>query len=93
MELIRPMPTWDLLEAHAALSRSSYPKLLFVGDPGVLVSPAFAEEFAKRLRNCRVVHSVPGAHYLQEDHPQTIGAHIRQWLTELGVPDQTKELF
>jgi haloalkane dehalogenase len=82
-----------MLEAHAALSRSSYPKLLFVGDPGVLVSPAFAEEFTKGLRNCRVVHLVPGAHYLQEDHPQTIGAQIRQWLTELGVPDQTTELF
>ena len=82
-----------MLEAHAALSRSSYSKLLFVGDPGVLVSPAFAKEFTKGLRNCSVVHLVPGAHYLQEDHPQTIGTHIRQWLTELGVPDQTTELF
>ena len=82
-----------MLEAHAALSRSSYPKLLFVGDPGVLVPPAFAEEFTKGLRNCRVIHLVPGAHYLQEDHPQTIGAQIKQWLTELGVPDQTRELL
>jgi haloalkane dehalogenase len=82
-----------MLEAHAALSRSSYPKLLFVGDPAVLVSPAFAEEFTKGLRNCRVIHLVPGAHYLQEDHPQTIGAQIKQWLTELGVPDQTRESF
>ena len=72
-----------MLEAHAALSRSSYSKLLFVGDPGVLVSPAFAKEFTKGLRNCSVVHLVPGAHYLQEDHPQTIGANIRQWLTDL----------
>ena len=76
-----------MLEAHAALSHSSYPKLLFVGDPGVLVSPAFAERFAK-LRNCSVVHLVPGAHYLQEDHPEAIGAKIKQWLTDLGVADQ-----
>ena len=47
-----------MLEAHAALSHSSYPKLLFVGDPGALVSPAFAEEFAKGLRNCGVIHLV-----------------------------------
>ena len=73
-----------MLEAYAALSHSSYPKLLFVGDPGALVSPAFAEEFAKGLRNCSVVHLGPGAHYLQEDHPQAIGANIRQWLTDLG---------
>jgi haloalkane dehalogenase len=74
-----------MLEAHAALSQSSYPKLLFVGDPGVLVSPAFAEEFAKGLRNCSVVHLGSGAHYLQEDHPQAIGANIKQWLADLGV--------
>ena len=78
------------LEAHAALSQSSYPKLLFVGDPGVLVSPAFAEEFAKGLRNCSVVHLGSGAHYLQEDHPQAIGANIKQWLTDLGVAGLTK---
>jgi haloalkane dehalogenase len=78
-----------MLEAHAALSHSSYPKLLFAGDPGALVSPAFAEEFAKGLRNCSVVHLGPGAHYLQEDHPQAIGANIKQWLTDLGVADQT----
>jgi haloalkane dehalogenase len=78
------------LEAHAALSQSSYPKLLFVGDPGVLVSPAFAEEFAKGHRNCSVVHLGSGAHYLQEDHPQAIGANIKQWLTDLGVAGLTK---
>jgi haloalkane dehalogenase len=76
-----------MLEAHAAFSRSSYSKLLFVGDPGVLVSPAFAKEFTKGLTNCSVVHLVPGAHYLQEDHPQTIGTNIKQWLTDLGVGD------
>jgi haloalkane dehalogenase len=79
-----------MLEAHAALSQSSYPKLLFVGDPGVLVSPAFAEEFAKGLRNCSVVHLGSGAHYLQEDHPQAIGANIKQWLTDLGVAGLTE---
>ncbi len=77
-----------MLEAHAALSRSSYSKLLFVADPGALVSPAFAKEFAKGLTNCRVVHLGPGSHYLQEDHPETIGANIKLWLMDLGVADQ-----
>jgi haloalkane dehalogenase len=31
-------------EAHRALAHSSYPKLLFAGDPGALVSPAFADD-------------------------------------------------
>jgi len=36
-----------LEKAHEALAESTYPKLLFAGDPGAIVSPAFAESFAK----------------------------------------------
>ena len=72
-------------EAHRALAQSSYPKLLFAGDPGALVSPAFAERFASGLRSCRVVHIGPGLHYLPEDNPNTIGSAVREWLTELEV--------
>jgi len=70
-------------EAHRALAQSSYPKLLFVGNPGVLVPSVFADKFAKGLKNCRVVHLSSGLHYLQEDHPDMIGANIKEWLMEL----------
>jgi haloalkane dehalogenase len=70
-------------EAHRALAQSSYPKLLFVGDPGALVSPAFAESFASGLKSCRLVHIGPGIHYLQEDNPKAIGSALREWLSEL----------
>jgi len=72
-------------EAHRALTRSSYPKLLFAADPGALVSPAFAESFASGLKNCRVVHLGPGHHYVQEDHPEAIGSAVHEWLMKLGV--------
>lgn len=72
-------------EAHRALAQSEYPKLLFVGNPGALISPFFAESFAKRLENCRVVQLSSGFHYLQEDHPDVIGTHVKEWLVELGV--------
>jgi haloalkane dehalogenase len=72
-------------EAHRALARSPYPKLLFVGNPGALISPAFAERFAKGLQNCTVVQLRSGLHYLQEDHPDVVGAHIKEWLIELGA--------
>jgi haloalkane dehalogenase len=68
--------------AHMALSRSSYPKLLFAGDPGALVSPVFADNFAKKLNNCRVVHLGPGRHYLQEDHPEAIGKATAEWMKD-----------
>ncbi|WP_245430874.1 haloalkane dehalogenase [Rhodoplanes roseus] len=76
-----PADVWALLaEAHAALRASRYPKLLFVGDPGALVSPAFAAEFAATLTDCRVVPLGPGAHFLQEDHPDTIGRTVAEWI-------------
>ena len=70
-------------EAHRALAQLSYPKLLFAGDPGALVAPAFAEGFASGLTSCRVVPIGPGLHYLQEDNPQAIGSALHDWLTEL----------
>ncbi len=65
-----------LEQAHADLAASHYPKLLFTGDPGALVSPGFAENFSARLQNCRLVQLGAGAHYLQEDHPHAIGREV-----------------
>ncbi|HUB00685.1 MAG TPA: haloalkane dehalogenase [Terracidiphilus sp.] len=78
-------------EAHRALAQSSYPKLLFVGDPGALISPALAAQFARGLNNCRVVQLSSGLHYLQEDHPDVIGAHIKEWLIETGIGSMPKQ--
>jgi haloalkane dehalogenase len=75
-----------LAAAHAALAASRYPKLLFVGDPGALVSPAFAMSFAAGLNNCRAVNLGRGAHYLQEDHPVTIGRSIADWIAQIEMP-------
>ncbi len=79
-----------LEKAHRALAQSSYPKLLFAGNPGALISPAFAESFATGLTNCEVVQLSSGIHYLQEDHPEVIGAAVNEWLTDLGVGSSPK---
>jgi len=71
-----------LRRAHAALSASRYPKLLFVGDPGALVSRPFAVGFAARLHDCRLVELGAGRHYLQEDHPDAIGRSVAEWISE-----------
>lgn len=60
-------------EAHAALAVSKYPKVLFAGDPGAQISPAFAEDFARKLHDCRLVKLGSGIHFLQEDHARVIG--------------------
>jgi haloalkane dehalogenase len=80
----KPADVHAILErAHAALASSRYPKLLFAGDPGALVSPAFAESFAAGLYDCRLVQLGAGAHFLQEDHPETIGRSIATWIAEI----------
>ncbi len=70
-------------KAHAALAASTYPKLLFAGDPGALVSPALAEDFAHKLHDCRLVKLGSGMHFLQEDHPETIGRSVAAFIAEV----------
>jgi haloalkane dehalogenase len=69
-----------LRSAHAALAVSTFPKLLFGGDPGALVSPAFAASFAASLQHCALVRLGPGLHFLQEDHPEAIGRSVAGWI-------------
>jgi haloalkane dehalogenase len=66
--------------AHAALRQADFPKLLFAGNPGALVSPHFAQSFAASLKYCHVVQLGSGLHYLQEDHPDAIGHAVAGWI-------------
>ncbi|UVK55192.1 haloalkane dehalogenase [Mesorhizobium sp. AR02] len=77
---------------HRALRLSTFPKLLFAGDPGALISPQAAEEFAAGLKNCRFINLGPGAHYLQEDHADAIGSAIAGWLPEVVRANRMSEL-
>jgi len=69
-----------LQSAHAALAASSYPKLLFTGEPGALVAPEFAARFAASLKHCALVRLGAGLHFLQEDHPEAIGRSVAGWI-------------
>ncbi|HTZ68624.1 MAG TPA: haloalkane dehalogenase [Roseiarcus sp.] len=69
--------------AHEALAQSTYPKLLFAAEPGALVAPAEAEALAARLKDCRLVKLGDGVHFLQEDHPQTIGRAVAAFIAEV----------
>jgi haloalkane dehalogenase len=81
----------SLQKAHEVLAQSTYPKLLFAGDPGAIVSPAMAQSVVKKLKNCRLVQLSSGLHYLQEDHPDVIGANIKEWLIEFGIGSSPKQ--
>jgi haloalkane dehalogenase len=78
-----PADVYATLEQdYAALAASTYPKLLFVGDPGAIVTPALAEKFASSLKNCRLVKLGVGAHFLQEDAPDQIGMAVAAWIAD-----------
>jgi haloalkane dehalogenase len=72
-----------LENAHAALAVSTYPKLLFAAEPVALVSPAFAEEFAGKLTDCRLIRLGAGVHFLQEDHPEAIGRAVADFIADI----------
>lgn len=69
-----------LTAAHEALRASSYPKLVFAGDPGALVSPQEARDFVATLANAELVQLPGGRHYLQEDFPERIGDEVARWI-------------
>jgi haloalkane dehalogenase len=82
----QPADVWErLTAAHAALRASAYPKVLFAGDPGALVSPDFARTFAAGLKGCRLVMLGAGKHYLQEDHPQAIAREVAHEIRQLAA--------
>jgi haloalkane dehalogenase len=84
----RPADVYAAMErAHAALAVSTYRKLIFSADPGALVSPAVAEEFARRLKDCRLIKLGDGVHFLQEDHPTTIGRSVAAFIGEIKARD------
>ena len=70
-------------EYNAWLQQTDLPKLLFYGTPGALI-PAPLVEWAKAsLKNLQAVDLGPGIHFVQEDHPHTIGREIARWIGTL----------
>ena len=63
------------------LLATEVPKLFFWAEPGSLMPVRLAHWYRARLKNTRVVALGEGIHYVQEDHPDTIGREIAAWLT------------
>jgi haloalkane dehalogenase len=65
---------------HDWLLETETPKIFFHAAPGIFSPPARAAFYRERLKSCRAVDLGEGYHYLQEDHPDTIGKEIAAWL-------------
>ncbi|PCC72961.1 haloalkane dehalogenase [Nannocystis exedens] len=66
-----------------ALCRSDLPKLLFTVEPGVLVPPAVAAWCRAHLPRLEVIELGRGLHFVQEDHPHSIGRGLAGWLSRV----------
>jgi haloalkane dehalogenase len=69
---------------HEWLLATETPKIFFHANPGAFISPERAKFYAENLKSCRVVALGRGSHYLQEDHPDTIGREVSEWLSTLA---------
>ena len=66
------------------LQQTDLPKLLFYGNPGVLIKAPVLEWCSQNLKHLRTVDIGPGIHYLQEDNPHLIGSEIANWYKTLS---------
>ena len=69
-------------EYGRAMTRSSLPKLLIAGDPGLVIKGRILE-FCRTWPNQTEI-TVKGAHFLQEDSPQEIGTALRDFVQSLS---------
>jgi haloalkane dehalogenase len=68
---------------HEWLLATETSKLFFHAQPGIFIPPAQAEFYRTHLKSCHSIDLGQGLHYLQEDHPDTIGQEIAAWLKTL----------
>ncbi|KAM0263534.1 hypothetical protein ACHAQJ_001153 [Trichoderma viride] len=77
----QPENTWEIAQDYMAwLFASEKPKLFFWAKPGCLIWEDKAKELAEKLKNTRSVYVGEATHYIQEDHPHTIGRELADWL-------------
>lgn len=77
----QPKTTWQIAQEYMEwLFATDKPKLFFWVKPGGLIWEAKAKELEEKLKNTRTVYLGEAVHYIQEDHPHTIGRELADWL-------------
>lgn len=65
---------------NAWLQKTRIPKLLFHAAPGALIRKPLVEWCKASLPSLKTIDLGSGIHFLQEDHPHTIGQELVTWL-------------
>ena len=79
-----PSRSYDIVTGYIDwITRTDVPMLLLHGDDGVAIKAAEVEWLKQTVTRLEVVDLGPGKHFLQETHPDRIGAAIARWFGEL----------
>lgn len=79
-----PADNTAVVEAYRQwLTDTNVPKLLFYGNAGVAIKEAEVQWCEENLSNLKVVDLGDAIHFVQETHPDTIGAELSQWYAKL----------
>ncbi|UTW63792.1 haloalkane dehalogenase [bacterium SCSIO 12741] len=65
------------------LQETPIPKLMFYADPGMLIPIEEVPWIEKNFPNLTSIKLGKGIHFVQEDHPHTIGAGLKKWIKSL----------
>lgn len=74
------------------MERSSIPKLLLWGSPGLLIKKQDVRELREKLKNLKVAFVGRAKHYLQEDQPHRVGSSLAEWYLKTQKGEEIKSL-
>lgn len=65
------------------LQETNIPKLFFYADPGMLIPIEEVEWIKSNFPNITSISLGKGTHFVQEDHPHTIGRELKKWFNKI----------
>ena len=76
----KPASTYRIISGYSKyFAKASFPKLMLYADPGAILEHHTVEWCRRNITNLEAQYIGKGKHFLQEDHPHTIGQYLRQW--------------
>ena len=75
-----PRNVHDVVESyHSWLKETPIPKLCFYAEPGLIIPKSLIPWIEENFPNIETVNLGKGLHFIQEDHPHTIGKKLGKW--------------
>lgn len=76
----KPARTYQIIARYSKfIAEASFPKLMLYAEPGAILDRPAVEWCRRYITNLETQYIGKGKHFLQEDHPHTIGQYLAQW--------------